>query len=360
MLNGLGVGIVVADDHGAIQYRNAVAAALLSAGETLDAAFAEVRFDGAFGGWAAELARVIKQGVIARFEGAVAADGEHAPRTLRIRCSPLRPGSGEPAIDAVLLIEEADHAADADEQVEVSRRLASLGKLAARVAHELNNPLDGILRYVNLALRIAADAPEPRLQSYLAESRTGLMRMVQIISDLLQFSRTSDAGFENMGVNDVIEEAIRANAAGAERHNVIVAADFQSRQMPTVHGSRLYQVCCNLIRNAIDAMPDGGRLTVASGVVDSDVVIRVADTGVGLPEPIEKVFEPFFTTKPPGKGTGLGLAISKDFIEDMGGTITAAQGEEGGAVFTVRVPISGFVGPVRLTPGEKREARNEK
>ena len=110
--------------------------------------------------------------------------------------------------------------------------------------------------------------------------------------------------------------------------------------MPAVRGSRLYQVCGNLIKNAIDAMPDGGRLAVTAGMVDDEVVIRVADTGVGLPDEVDKVFEPFFTTKAAGKGTGLGLAICKDFVEDMHGAITAAPGEEGGAVFTIRIPIS--------------------
>jgi signal transduction histidine kinase len=113
-------------------------------------------------------------------------------------------------------------------------------------------------------------------------------------------------------------------------------------------------VCCNLIRNAIDAMPDGGRLSITSGVVADDVVIRVADTGVGLPTSAEKIFEPFFTTKAPGKGTGLGLAICKDFIEDMQGTITAAPGESGGAVVIVRIPLSGCAQAPRRMAGRGR------
>jgi len=343
VLNSLGVGVVVADGRGAIRYCNPTAAALLSAGDNLDAALARVRIVGTFTGWAAELNGVVGRQAVARFNGVFVADANQPPRSLCIRCSPLASSLDDSVAGVVLLIEDSGRPVEADDQIDVSRRLASLGKLAARVAHELNNPLDGILRYINLALRIAADAPEPKLKSYLAESRTGLMRMIQIVSDLLQFSRTSDAGFEDMGVNEVIEEAIRGNATAADRSNVIVAADFQSPQMPKVRGSRLYQVCCNLIRNAIDAMPSGGRLTITSGIVESEVVIRVADTGVGLPEPIERIFEPFFTTKQPGKGTGLGLAISKDFIEDMGGTIVAAQGEGCGAVFTVRVPVAGLV-----------------
>jgi two-component system NtrC family sensor kinase len=262
-------------------------------------------------------------------------------------------------VGATIVIEEGIRPPMSDQQHEVSRRLASLGKLAARVAHELNNPLDGILRYINLALRIVGDAPQPKLKTYLAESRTGLMRMVQIIGDLLEYSRSTSGEFDAVGINEVMDEAVRSLAAAAEEHHVVVAADFQTPAMPTVRGSRLYQVCCNLLRNAIDAMPDGGRLTITSGIIDDEVVLRVADTGVGLPEPIEKVFEPFFPTKPPGKGPGLGLAICKDFIEDMQGTITASHGENGGAVFTVRIPavIGPAPGPiVKLPSSECRTA----
>ncbi len=355
VLDGLGVGIVVVDTRCVICYRNRIAAAWLEDGDHVDAAFARFRTTGHFDGWSAELERVASTGAIVRFEGTIAADSSRPSRIVEVRCSPLPAGAGQLATNVAILIEQNDRSDDLQEPVEVSRRLASLGKLAARVAHELNNPLDGILRYVNLALRLAADAPEPRLQSYLAESRTGLMRMVQIIGELLQFSRASDAGFENMNVNDVVEEAVRASADAAEKNNIIVTADFQRRQMPVVRGSRLYQVCCNLIRNAVDAMPEGGRLTLTTGVVDSNVVIRVSDTGVGLPEPIEKAFEPFFTTKPAGKGTGLGLAISRDLINDLGGSIEAAQGAEGGAVFTVRIPIKAFSDPARSGGKERSE-----
>jgi len=145
---------------------------------------------------------------------------------------------------------------------------------------------------------------------------------------------------EETGINELIEQAIKTCTAAADANRVVVTADFQTESMPKVRGGRLYQVWCNLIRNAIDAMPGGGRLAITSGLVEGDVVIRVADTGVGLPEPVEKVFEPFYTTKPVGKGTGLGLAICKELVEGMQGTISATNVASGGAVFTVRIPVS--------------------
>ena len=315
--------------------------------------FAGAVFLDRFDGWPRELQRMGSGGEVRLTCTFPGSEGSHAT-VINLQGSPLQDRTS-PQVNGctghrgvVILVEEGERASPGDEHMEVSRRLASLGKLATRVAHELNNPLDGILRYINLALRIVGDAPESKLKSYLAQSRSGLMRMVQIIGDLLEFSRITEGEFDEVGINEIIEESMRSLAAAADANHVIVTADFQSQNMPTVRGSRLYQICCNLIRNAVDAMPDGGRLSITSGLVEDQVVIRIADTGVGLPTPVERVFEPFFTTKAPGKGTGLGLAICKDFIDDMGGTITAAPGESGGAVFTVRIPVSSCLSPSRL------------
>jgi signal transduction histidine kinase len=138
----------------------------------------------------------------------------------------------------------------------------------------------------------------------------------------------------------VVEEALQALAHLADANRVTVLADFHDdNRMPTLADTRLYQVCCNLVRNAIDAMPGGGQLTVRTGIVESDVIVRIADTGVGLPDKVDNVFEPFYTSKPPGKGTGLGLAICREFIGQLGGRISAENLRDGGAVFTVRIPV---------------------
>jgi len=349
ILNSLGVAVLVAGRDQTVRYRNAVADSWLPDGATIETVMADTRFLGSFDGWPAVLARVVDARETLRFDCALRPKNANSPVLAKIRCEPLGDPGSKSTTGAVILIEEGAKQEAVEEQLEVSARLASLGKLAARVAHELNNPLDGILRYINLATRVADENVNPRLKSYLAESRIGLIRMVQIISDLLEFSRTSDGEFDEMNINEVVEQAIKTTATTAQEHGVVVAADFQSQQMPSVCGSRIFQVSCNLIKNAIDAMPEGGRIAITTGIVDDDVIIRVADTGVGLPDHPEQVFEPFFTTKEAGKGTGLGLAICRDFIEDMQGTIDAAPGEEEGAVFTVRIPMSSFHRPSRLT-----------
>lgn len=345
ILDALGAGVLVVDAGGMVRYRNALAGEWLPDGEDLQSALAEARLLDPIEDWPTELARIVKAGQRSRFVGALQLPGQSTPRLVSFHCSPLGVSQLPPAGGvAILLVEEVGQEA-IEQRLEVSARLASLGKLATRVAHELSNPLDGILRYTNLAMRLVGDTPGSKLKSYLAESRTGLLRMVQIIGDLLEYSRTTDGGFDAVNITEVVEQAMRSIAASADANGVIVTADFQTQAMPSICGTRLFQVCCNLMKNAVDAMPDGGRLSITVGRLDDEVVIRVADTGVGLPVPTEKVFEPFFTTKEPGKGTGLGLAICKDFVEGLQGTITAEPGEEGGAVFIVRIPSANCLPP---------------
>ncbi len=340
ILDSLDIAVLIASRDGVVRYRNANATSILPAGNDLNSILAAHTILGSFDGWKSVIARIIETNAPVHFRCALDVAGSSSPRLANVRCTPLHEDGSPSPTGVVILVETSTDPASADDGREVSQRLASIGKLAARVAHELNNPLDGILRYVNLAMRVAGDASDSKLQSYLSESRTGLMRMVQIIGDLLEFSRATEGEFQDTDINEIVDQAVRNASSPADANGVVVAVDFQAKDMPSVHGSRLYQVCTNLFKNAIEAMPTGGRLTITAGIVDHTVVIRVEDTGAGLPTPADKVFEPFFTTKEPGKGSGLGLAICKDFIEDMQGTITVAPGDNGGAVFTVRIPVA--------------------
>lgn len=343
IVDSLTDAVLVVDRALRVLFRNATAAERFGLGEDLRSLLAGVRFLDAFRGWSQEMERALTQGVGAAFDGVAAWKGCSTPCLVRVHCAPLSEPMGQGAM--VLIRVENIDALSADaaspEDADGSRRLASLGKLSAQVAHELNNPLDGILRYVNLSLRMIGDTTESKLRTYLTECRAGLQRMARIISDLLAYSRRNDAEPEVAAVQDVIEQAVRQHAAAARDARVVVALDLHGQAASCVRGSRLFQVCSNLIRNAIDAMPDGGRLTVTHAVIGEDVMIEVADTGSGLPKGDEhRVFEPFFTTKPLGKGTGLGLSICRDFVAEMGGSIHASNGRQGGAVFTVRFPVS--------------------
>lgn len=341
-IDGLAWPVVLADRQGRVSLINMAARRMLGESDRLDLLLRKLSFQPAIDNWTALLHRALAStdGVLlpCHWPGndtAESSGGLHI-RPLVVSNAGRRPT--QPRDLALLTLETKCEAMSPHESSDVSRRMISLGRLAARVAHELNNPLDGVTRFINLGLRIVEAEPDSKLKTYLTESRAGLLRMAQIVSDLLEYSRAAGGEQNELGVNEIIEEALRTVATVAEERRIVVAVDFQHRDMPKFRGSRLYQVVCNLLRNAIDAMPGGGRLTIASGLHDDEVVLRVADTGPGLPQPVERVFEPFFTTKHAGKGTGLGLAICKDYVEQMGGMIRGENPLSGGAVFTVRIP----------------------
>jgi signal transduction histidine kinase len=246
--------------------------------------------------------------------------------------------SAPPAL--LIVFEDASRVFELEQRVAQAENMASVGRLAARVAHELNNPLDGTLRYINLCSRVLSANADEKVLEYIEQARQGLLRMTRIVSELLAFSRSTPVLEQSGNINWVVEEAIRSMSGYADQNHVAVAAGFHDdAAMPTLEGTKLFQVCCNLIKNAIDAMSGGGYLTITTGVVGGEVILRFEDTGKGLPPEPERIFEPFYTTKSVGQGTGLGLAICKDHIEQLRGRITAENGREKGAVFTVFIPV---------------------
>ncbi|MFH0983099.1 MAG: ATP-binding protein [Planctomycetota bacterium] len=353
------LAVVVFDRSLRIIHRNETAALVFPGDGDVSELLAKGAAEDRYQDWASELRRVMETGTPRRFDGVGYASDPNEQRLLDVSCVPLRDDEPQRIVGAVLFCEDVTHRAGLERRLAVSERMAAVGRLGARVAHELNNPLDGVLRYVNMALRVLEkDGPEKAL-GFLKESRTGLMRMAQIVSELLEFSRSSAKQFEEANINDVVDEAIRTFQEPAAGQGVVFAAVFRDQHMPRIRGARLFQVCCNLIKNAIDVMPAGGTLTITTGVVGREVVLKFEDTGTGLPENTEVIFEPFYTTKASGKGTGLGLAICRDYVARLNGTITAANRPEGGAVFTLRIPVESCDGlrpdvlPDRRQAGDK-------
>jgi signal transduction histidine kinase len=242
-------------------------------------------------------------------------------------------------VGGVLIVEDVTQRALMERSLAVSERLAGVGRLAAMVAHEINNPLDGIMRLVNLARRAEAENEDPRADKYLAEADKGLLRLAAIVRDLLAFSQSATQVVEPMPIRDLLAEAAEAMQPAAEKAAVRIDVSCAD-DVPPVKSSTLYHVVLNLVKNAVEAMPDGGRVTVSARAEPQGLVVEVADTGSGIPpESLAKIFEPFYSHKAKGKGTGLGLVISKDLVEKQGGTLEAANRPEGGALFTVRVPL---------------------
>jgi signal transduction histidine kinase len=244
--------------------------------------------------------------------------------------------------DILFMVEKAlrDHALrqrsrDLEKQLDLSERLAMIGKLAAGVAHELNSPLDGVIRFVKLNLDALPERSEAR--EFQEEALKGLRRMSSIVTDLLMFSRNLAQEAEEEGVEALLREAAGQVLEAGRPKRVEVGYDLAVPDLTVPRG--MFQVFQNLIKNAVDAVPDGGRIELRAGIQDGELFVSVADNGPGVPEEQrDRVFEPFFTTKAMGQGTGLGLSIVARIMERFGGGVMLENGDEGGATFTVFLP----------------------
>jgi signal transduction histidine kinase len=232
-----------------------------------------------------------------------------------------------------------------------SARLAELGSLAAAIAHEINNPLASIATCAEGLLRESANGriDVDHLRDYLQIIRKEATRTCDITARLLRFSRHDTGRRERVWLGIELREV--APMFNHQFADAGVALDMDAPDGgPVVLGdpSEWRQVLFNLLRNALDASPRGGRVQVATRVLGATALLEVADQGPGIaPEHMERLFEPFFTTKGPGKGTGLGLAIVHRIVTGHGGTIAAENDPAGGARFRITMPRA------PQTPGER-------
>ena len=226
-------------------------------------------------------------------------------------------------------------------------KMMSLGRLAASVVHEINNPLSGILNYLKLMLRLmdrgeVGGQQADRFKEYLMIVERETARCSNIISNLLRFSRRDTETFEPVSIADLVERAALLIRHKCELSNVELTLDIAG-DLPMVNGSanQLQQCLLNLLINAVDAMPDGGQIRVVSTREPGPkVCIRVTDTGKGIAEKdLPYIFEPFYTASKDGQGVGLGLSTVYGIISRHKGTVTAQNGENGGAVFSIKLPV---------------------
>lgn len=231
-----------------------------------------------------------------------------------------------------------------EERMAVAERLASLGTLAAGVAHEINNPLAVINDSAGwLTAVLQKDgAPEPlhaKLVKGLSKIQTSVDRARRITHQLLGFARKQETDSE-VDVAALAREALRLVDKEARNRGVAVALDAPE-DLPVIWSDpyRLRQVVLNLVTNALQATPADGSVRVTAAPWGDGVELSVADTGQGIaPENLERIFEPFFSTKPPGEGTGLGLYVSNSIVRELGGTMEVQSELGQGAQFTIRLP----------------------
>jgi len=223
-----------------------------------------------------------------------------------------------------------------------SEKLASLGKLAAGIAHEINNPLGGILIYSHLLLEDTdKDSPShENLKKIIKETS----RCKDIVKGLLEFARPKEPEMSLMYINEVVNRSLALVERQALFQNIEIKKSF-ALELPKIVAdeSQLQQVFMNIIMNAAEAMEGKGTLTLSTSLNtdDSCIEVKFSDTGHGIKEEDKKrLFEPFFTTKEVGEGTGLGLAISYSIIQKHKGTIEVESQEEKGSTFTVKLPVT--------------------
>lgn len=218
-----------------------------------------------------------------------------------------------------------------------SDRLTTVGRLAAGIAHEINNPLAvlyGMLQEMDLDIKSVSPA---EIKKMLGVSR----RIKTVVNNLLVFSRQTGANKRIGELNRVIEDSLSFLSSQLRRNGIELELQLAGDLPPlNMNPDQLQQVVVNVVLNAVDAMPDGGRLVVASSHVNRHIQVTFEDTGIGIaPDQIDKIFLPFFTTKEVGKGTGLGLSISYGIVKDHGGDIQVTSQVGRGSTFSLTLPL---------------------
>jgi two-component system NtrC family sensor kinase len=247
-----------------------------------------------------------------------------------------------------------EHEAELSGQLVQAAKLASVGELAAGIAHEINNPLAVIAEEVgvlkdSLDPELEEDEEPVDLQEHLDAIHEAVFRCRDITRKLLTFVRKTEVNIQSQDLHEILDEVLDTMMGNELAISNVTPEKRYDPRIPEIQTDRnqLIQVFVNLVKNAIDAMPGGGRLTVTTELRDDRVAVAVRDLGKGMtPGHMERVFLPFFTTKDPGKGTGLGLSVSYTIIQNFGGDFYVESTLGEGSTFTVELPLRKTSSPV--------------
>jgi two-component system NtrC family sensor kinase len=259
---------------------------------------------------------------------------------LNIALAPLQDGQGQTG--ALVVLEDVTARITLEEQLQQREKLSSIGLLAAGVAHEVNTPLTGVSSYTQMLLGMLNEN-DPK-HALLQKVRSQAERATNIVNNLLNFSRTGSATeFGEVNVARVLDDTLQLLEPQLRRSQIEIVRRY-NHEAPEAYANagKLQQVFTNLILNARDAIPDGGRIIVSTGTAeDGSLVAEISDTGIGIaPENVAKIYDPFYTTKGVGQGTGLGLAVSYGIVQEHAGRITVESTPGQGTTFRIILPTA--------------------
>jgi len=262
-----------------------------------------------------------------------ARSGIHPPGEMGLLCKSI-----DQMADAIELREDELRRVT-QQQISQSEKLASIGRLSAGIAHEINNPLTGILTFAHLLKQKKSNNEEDIKDVEVIIRETTRVR--DIVRGLLDFARQTPFKKEFLNINDILHQILKLIKNQKELRKIVIEENY-SRNIPNFYGDKnqLQQVFLNIILNAGEAIPNTGTITIATLFKQNHIVITIKDTGCGIKkENLDKIFDPFYTTKPVGKGTGLGLSISYGIIEQHAGYIECESEEGIGTTFSIFVPV---------------------
>jgi signal transduction histidine kinase len=232
---------------------------------------------------------------------------------------------------------------EANKKLVQAEKLASIGRIAATIAHEIRNPLTSVKLNIQKVLQNEALGGEEK--EHLNISQEGIIQIEKFIKELLNFTRVSDLNRERFSVEQILEEAIKMMHRSFEEKGIILERDY-AKKLPLVFvdGDKMRQVFLNILRNAAEALDEGGRISLTLSLTHEDgarkITVRISDDGCGIPEKDwENIFEPFYTTKP--SGFGLGLSNARKIVEQHNGSIKVVEKQGKGTSFKVRIPCEG-------------------
>jgi signal transduction histidine kinase len=326
IVSAIGSGILLLDKHGVVQWANQTAEAMAEmelVGRSCEELCAECEVSSSYSNDNVETV------IASKLFG-------QQGKFYQVTTAPIK-GLDGPASGYIRLIHDVTEIKKMEEQMSNSEKLASIGRLAAGIAHEIGNPLTSVFSFVQILQEMEQDEfKKDSLQTIYFH----INRISETLKQLSGFSKMPAVEPKECQVNEIIESSINLIQYDKRAKDIIIKKELSPSLPPAVvDANQLSQVFVNLILNAIDAMSEGGSLTLRSYTKNHSVVIQFEDTGVGIPKDRQmKIFDPFYTTKE--KGTGLGLAVSYNIIKKMNATISVESEVGKGTTFTITIPVN--------------------